>query len=846
MEYQDQIKKILQRVKKPGRYLGEEWNQIKKDPQKVEAKVGLVFPELYEVGMSYTGQKILYDRLNRNTSILAERIFAPGLDLEKELRSHHLPIFSLENWMPIQDFDILGFSLLYELNYTNILTLLDLGEIPFYTKKRDLSFPLIIAGGPAAFNPEPLADLFDLFLIGEGEEAFDEIVHKYIYLQKQSLSKHRLLKELSKIKGVYVPSFYEPYTPKNSSLMAVKPSDSEVPPQVEKRLLYPYQNARFPQEAVVPNTKVIFERVAVEVARGCFQNCRFCQASSLYFPPRVKDPGQVVKNVMKSLHSTGYEDASLASLSVSDYPYLEQVVKSLMDKLSEKKISLSLPSLRPKGLTSELIQNIIKVRKTGFTLAPEAGTDRLREVVNKNIHDEEIWEAAANAFHQGWKSLKLYYMVGLPTEREEDLEAIIKMVENIVTLGQKILQRPPQINLSISSFIPKPHTPFQWLGVEDEKVQRKKQRYIKSRLKKYPFVKFNLDNPQSFILETVFSRGDRRLGKVLIEAWENGARFDSWSDTFDFSIWKKSFEKQKLDYHVYLSPLNPQTVLPWDHISTGIKKSHFLQELNKAYRGERTLSCLERECQECEGCTMKTFYPKTFSEKSLPPLEKPSYLGKKKEETIRYRVTYAKLYPLQFISHGDLNNLIQRILRRAGIPVVHTQGFHPKMKLSFLPALPLGMKGEEEIFEFNSFHEFSEKEFLSRINRWCPSGIEFKKIRKISRSLPPLNESLQRMVYSLDYGEKEVKEAFMEMGKSKMITWRDNMNSSQKIIQQWKEQMENRWVQDIQVDRKNSKILLWINHDPHKTTSPTKIVREILGREIPSHFMSRKRVELEN
>jgi len=566
------FEKILENVQKPGRYIGGEWNEVRKNPELVESKIALVFPDLYEIGMSYLGQKILYSILNMKSSILAERVFSPWMDCENELRKRDIPLFSIENKIPLNKFDILGFSLLYELNYSNILTILDLGRIPIFSSERNLNFPLVIAGGPAVFNPEPVADIFDLFLIGDGEEAFLEIIEKFKMLKAELKEKNAVLKEMAKIKGVYVPSLYTAYKPYNSCLLAEKPG-SDVPASIEKRVMFPFHKAPFPDKIIVPNISAIFNRIAVEVARGCPQNCRFCQARNIYFPHRIRRPSFIIKKVMSNMQSTGYEDVSLAALSVGDYPYLNELIDNLMRELYEQKVSLSLSSLRPECLSSDIAENIIKVRKTGFTLVPEAGTERLRRVINKHLNDNDLQEASRNAFSQGWRKIKLYFMVGLPTEEEEDLQGIVDLVEEIIGIGRGIMKRPPMINLSVSSFIPKPHTPFQWLKMEDEICLEEKHKFLKLRLKKYPFIRFKKHSIKNSILEAAFSRGDRNLSSVLLRAWENGARFDSWNDLFNFPIWKKAFDSESVDYSSYLSDLKRDAILPWDHIDRHQEKS---------------------------------------------------------------------------------------------------------------------------------------------------------------------------------------------------------------------------------------------------------------------------------
>ena len=834
------LEEILKDVEKPGRYLGGEWNQIKKDPSSVQTKVALVFPDLYEVGMSYLGQKILYSLLNDNPKILAERVFAPWIDFEQKLRSEKIPLYSLENKIPLAEFDILGFSLLYELNYSNILTILDLARIPVFSSDRSLNHPLVMAGGPAVFNPEPVADVFDLFLIGDGEEAFLEILEKFGLLRKDSKDKSDLLKEMAKTSGVYVPSLYNTYLPDGVHLLAVKP-EQDAPLNILKRVLYPFHEAHFPEKIVVPDIKVIFDRVSVEVARGCSQKCRFCQASSVYFPPRVKNPSYVLDTILNSLKLTGYDDTSLASLSISDYPYLGPIVDALMEKLAEKKISLSLPSLRPKGLSSDVVESIIKVRKTGFTLVPEAGTDRLRRVINKKMEDDDIREASQNAFSQGWRLLKMYFMVGLPTEKDEDLEGIVNLIQEVVRIGQKILKSAPQINLSVSSFIPKPHTPFQWLRMEDESNLREKYRFLKSRLKRYPSVRLKKHPLKNAILEAVFSRGDRKLNRVLHQSWRGGARFDSWNDLFYFQAWEKGFEQEHLDYHLYLSSINTDTPLPWDHIDTGVKKSYMLEELNKALKEEYTPSCLDDSCGTCQGCVFPHLLERTFTEevKIEPSQEIP--LGKELEEVVRYRVFYSKRQSARFISHIDLSNIIQRAFRRAGIRVVHTKGFHPKMSISYLPALPLGMEGRAECFEFKSRFLFKEDEFISRMNACLPSGIRILGLERREGIKSTLNKEIKTLVYSVDLKSREIMSVVRDQTE-KILSDSDYYSRIEKRVKESLTKTQVESILEKAIDRKEGKLFLHLKHSLQKSIRPQEIVENIFGLKNPTFIIAREKI----
>jgi radical SAM family uncharacterized protein/radical SAM-linked protein len=840
---EDWTRSILEKcgptVEKPGRYTGGEWNEIRKNPSAVRTKVALAFPDVYEIGMSYLGQKILYSLINARPSCLAERVFAPWPDFERELRMNGDPLRSLENKLPLSAFDILGFSLLYELNYSNILTILDLGGIPFSSMDRGTRHPLVIAGGPAAFNPEPVAGLFDLFLLGDGEEGLLEIIDKDAEMRSRGASRKDRLRELARIPGVYVPTFYESYVPDGGRLQAVRPM-GDVPAVIQKRVLRSFSRSHFPEDIIVPNVQAVFDRVAVEVARGCPQKCRFCQATSLYAPFRVKDPSFVVEKIFKSLRATGYEDASLFSLSVSDYPYLGETIKMLMERLEKDHVSLSLSSLRPKGLSADIVRNIIKVRKTGFTLVPEAGSERLRRVINKNLNDQDLWEASANAFREGWKLLKLYFMIGLPTETEEDILAIVALVDKLTALGRGILSSPPRIHLSISPFIPKPHTPFQWVAMEDRQTLLEKKIDLGRLLKKRRNVQVKEQPIENSVLEAVFSRGDRRLTKVLINAWTAGARFDSWKDHFQFSPWMRAFEDAEVDFQDYLGEMDRKVPLPWDHIHTGIGKRFLSDELDRALRAETSPSCLETTCGACRGCDFRADVERAFIKTVDADWPQRVPLGVMTETVFRYQAFYAKNGPARFISHNDLLNVLQRSFKRAGVDVVYSEGFHPKMQMSFPPALPLGMRGNEESLEFKSRYELGEREFVSAVNRHAPEGIRFLGLKKIESAALSLTERIVGLVYSVDLTSEAGRRGMERTREEKNLTGSEGdvvMHLAQKVLFDKPELLE-----EISFDEAGRKIFLRLAYNSRKSLRPQDIVADAFGLQDAVYFMTRERM----
>jgi len=601
---------ILPNVRKPLRYLGNEYNVVKKDWKAVKLRSLFAFPDVYEVGMSHLGLQILYGLVNEEADYLMERVFAPWSDMENELRTRGLPLYSLESLRPIADFDCIGFTLQYEMSYTNILNMLDLGKIPLRAEERGNDFPLIIAGGPCAYNPEPLAPFIDLFVLGEGEEVILEIyavMAKHRAIRQGKQDKDELLRELTQIRGVYVPKFYEDLYDQKGKFLGVKVKESGAAPYIVKRVVKDLDQAYFPLHPIVPYLEVVHDRMMLEVLRGCSRGCRFCQAGFLYRPVRERSKELLLQQAEKLSENTGHNEISLTSLSTSDYTCVEPLLRESVDRFQKKRIGVSLPSLRVDSFSVNLAKEVQRVRKTGLTFAPEAGTQRLRDVINKNVTEENLMEVTEAVFREGWTQLKLYFMLGLPTETFEDLDGIAALASKVMQRAQEILReigsrQRPKITVSVSSFVPKPQTPFQWEPQDSMEVLQEKQKYLGNRIKDKR-LNYNYHESKLSFLEAVFAKGDRRLGAVLWEAWHLGCRFDGWSEHFRYDLWREAFAKTGVvPEEIANKPLTYEDALPWDHLKTGVKKEYLWQEKEKAYALATTGDCRFATCSVCGIC----------------------------------------------------------------------------------------------------------------------------------------------------------------------------------------------------------------------------------------------------
>jgi radical SAM family uncharacterized protein len=596
------FEELLDKVQKPGRYTGKEFNETVKKEDTSTVKIAFAFPDLYEIGMSYLGFKILYEIINKRDDALAERVFSPAVDMEKLLIERQIPVFSLETYRPLNSFDIVGFTIQHELCYSNILNLLELGHIPLRSDERKEDDPLIIAGGPGAFNPEPLSRFIDLFVIGEGEEIVGEIIEVYKRCKEKKQGRAKLLEELARIEGIYVPSFYKISYFKDGRVKSVAPKKETYYSVIKKQIISDFDKVPYPLFPIVPNIDVVHDRITLEIFRGCTRGCRFCQAGMIYRPVREKSVDTLIGLADEILAHTGYEEISLSSLSSSDYSEIESLITKLVDRFEEKGVGVSLPSLRIDSFSVALAQQVQRVRKAGLTLAPEVGTQRLRDVINKNVQEEDLYSSIRAAFEKGWRKIKLYFMVGLPTETEEDVEGIVRLISKVDRMGREITGRKVNINVSVSAFVPKPHTPFQWEAQEERESLFKKIRYLKNKLN-WRNVSFSYPDIDRSYLEAIFARGDRRLGEVLERAHHLGCKFDAWREQFNFEAWEQAFKDCGLNMEFYANRVREEDeILPWDHISCGVKKEYLLEEKEKALRGETTPDCRFEDCTGCGVC----------------------------------------------------------------------------------------------------------------------------------------------------------------------------------------------------------------------------------------------------
>lgn len=734
------LEKLLVGVEKPGRYVGNEWNARRKSFDDAEVRFALAFPDVYEVGLSHLGLRLLYQQLNTLQGVMADRVYAPWFDFEQQLRDSGEPLRAIESGRPLHQFDFLGFSLQYELSYSNILTMLDLGRIPPRAKDRVAGeHPWVIAGGPCAFHAEPLAEFFDFMVLGEAEHVLIELIDLFRCWKEAGKTNSRwsrsdFLDELRKIPGIYIPEFFRVSYQQSGVIAAIEPLYPDYT-QVKKRLIMDLDgDSPIPEKPLVPLLDIIHNRLGIEIARGCTRGCRFCQAGYIYRPARERNPSNVLQCTEKAVQQSGFEELSLLSLSTGDYCQIQPLLTALMDRLVEQKVAVSFPSLRVGTLTSAMMDAVRRVRKTGFTLAPEAGSERLRQVINKDILDEDLLAAAQTAFRSGWRILKLYFMMGLPTETDADLDALVNLSQRVWRLAKSARA---SLNVSVSTFVPKPHTPFQWAPQAPREIVEQRLEYLRQKCNR-PGLKLKWHHPGHSLLEAVFARGDRRLGDVLLRAWELGARFDGWTEKFREDIWQQAFVDVGLDPAFYAQrERNCAELLPWDHLSSGVEKAFLWREYEKALSREFTADCRWSACSNCGVCDHKNIHPVTYGGDNAvfapPPQQAEIGVAEKDQQLLWLR--YSKLGEMRFFGQLEVAQAFARAIRRSRLPVAYSQGFHPHVKLSFGQALPLGLESLAEEAYLTLTRKLDAALIMARLNASLPLGLKVEEARAVERRM---------------------------------------------------------------------------------------------------------------
>lgn len=783
-------------VDKPSRYLGGEFQSHHRDFDQAQVRVALAFPDVYEIGMSHLGTKILYSLLGKDPRIVCERVFSPWVDLERELRARKLPLVSLESARPLSEFDVVGLSLQYELTFTNCLAILALGGIPLLSKDRGEAHPLVLGGGPVATHPEPVAPFFDCFLLGEAEQVLPDILLDWAQWKREGVPRRERLIRLAERGYLYVPSLYATrFCEETAREVVAEPLDSRVPPRIKRTYVPDLNQYPFPSDTPVPYAEAIFDRASVEIARGCTEGCRFCQAGTIYRPVRERTPDSIVESIVSCVKRGGYDETSLTALSTADFSCILPLIKKVMERLREERVSLSVSSLRAYGLSPEILDELSSVRATGLTFAPEAGTQRLRDVISKNVTEEDIARSAEAVFSRGWSRMKLYFMIGLPTETDEDVAGIVQTAVRLRAVGKRI-RRDAEVTVSVSTHVPKPHTPFQWCAQDSRETVAHKHALLRDLARSQRIELKTHDRRMSW-LEGLLSRGDRRLSDVILRAYKLGARFDSWDELFSVDVWEQALSDAHIDPEPYFQTLPLSARLPWDHLDVGIEDDHLLKEYKKALRGRLSPPCgkpvglllhpnnvedAEAQtkplvCYDCGiACDLSHMKEERISALvSLGALRKtePARTNEEAQQTLsergrprkqkafsqsegaRYRIRYQKLGRAAFLSHLDAMRLLQRMLRRAGIEPIYTAGFHPKPDMVLGPALGLGVAslGEysdvrlEKLPETDDF--ISETELTDRLRAAAPEGFVIDQVTRLRKEDPALSKVVEKADFVL-------------------------------------------------------------------------------------------------